>query len=331
MLTLGDVHAAQRVIQPHIWRTPLLASKALSQRTGGDIWMKAECWQQTGSFKVRGALNKLASLESATQPASDWPELVTASAGNHGLGVAFASQALGLPRATIFVPETASEAKLNRLNAFRCNIHRAGADYDTCHALAEAYAQERNARYISAYDDPAIIAGQATTGLEILEDLPDADLLLVPVGGGGLVAGIAIVARAINPGIRVVGIQPEASPAAYLSLRNGQPHETYPAGPTICDGLAGGFGRVPFDMAADLIDSVLIVPEVAIRHAVAWLVAHEQMVVEGSGAIAVAPLLSGQLSVAGKKVVAVLTGRNLDAILLSEIMSEHPNEPLAPC
>jgi threonine dehydratase len=331
MLTLGDVHAAQRVIQPHIWRTPLLASKALSQRTGGDIWMKAECWQQTGSFKVRGALNKLASLESATQPASDWPELVTASAGNHGLGVAYASQALGLPQATIFVPETASETKLNRLNAFRCNIHRAGTDYDTCHALAEAYAQERNARYISAYDDPVIIAGQATTGLEILEDLPDADLLLVPVGGGGLIAGIAIVARAINPGIRVVGIQPEASPAAYLSLRNGQPHETYPAGPTICDGLAGGFGRVPFDMAADLIDSVLIVPEVAIRHAVAWLVAHEQMVVEGSGAIAVAPLLSGQLSVAGKKVVAVLTGRNLDAILLSEIMSEHPNGPLAPC
>jgi len=134
------------------------------------------------------------------------------------------------------------------------------------------------------------------------------------------------VAKATRPTIRVIGVQPEASPAAYLSLRDGRPYETYPADPTICDGLAGGFGRVPFEIAANLIDEVLVIPEAAVRHAVGWLLAQEQLVVEGAGAIAVAPLLGGQLDVTGKRVVAVLSGRNLDAALLHEILAEQIGE-----
>jgi threonine dehydratase len=224
---------------------------------------------------------------------------------------------------TIFVPENASAAKVRRLAAFSCQVRQAGADYDQCHALAEAYAREQDAVYLSAYDDPAVIAGQGTVGLEIVQDLAGADVIVVPVGGGGLIAGIAVVARAVNPDVRVVGVQPEASPSAFLSLRDGRVYETYDAGPTICDGLAGGFGRLPFEIAGPLLDGVLVVPEADVRRAVAWLLAHEQLVVEGSAAIAAAPLLNGQLASGGQKVVAVLTGRNLDAGLLQTILAEQ--------
>jgi threonine dehydratase len=248
--------------------------------------------------------------------------VVTASSGNHGLGVAYASQALGLPRVTIFVPESTPAAKLDRLSSYDCRISLAGADYDASHVLAEEYTHRQGATYISAYDDPVVIAGQATVGLEIIEALPEADLIMVPVGGGGLIAGITLAARTLSSTVRIVGIQPEASPAAYLSLRDGRPYETYAATPTICDGVVGGFGQVPFELAGDLIDEIVVVPEPDVRQAVAWLLTHEQVVVEGSGALAIAPLLNGQLDVAGKSVVAVLTGRNVDATLLCDILTE---------
>jgi threonine dehydratase len=322
MLTFADVLAARRVVKPHIWRTPLLYSPALSHLTGGEVYLKLECWQQTGSFKVRGALARLASLA----PDELMRDIVTASAGNHGLGVAYACQALGLPPAIIFVPEQAAQTKLDRLATFRCRVHRAGADYDSAHILAEAYAQDNHGLYLSAYDDPALIAGQGTASLEMMEELPTVDLFLVPVGGGGLIAGTAIVAKAIRPAVRILGVQPKASPAAYLSLRDGQPYETYPAGSTICDGLSGGFGRVPFELAGELIDQVVVVPEAAVRQAIAWLLAHEQLVAEASGAIAIAPLLTGQLDVEGRKVAAVITGRNIDVALLNEITKEQLDE-----
>jgi threonine dehydratase len=316
---MADVLTARRLVQPYVWHSPLLYSPALSGQSGAEVHLKLECWQRTGSFKVRGALNKLASLS-----AGEWARgIVTASAGNHGLGVAYASTVLGLPPATIFVPENAPATKISQLESSACQVRRAGADYDTCHAIALAYAHEQKAIYLSAYDEPAIIAGQATVGLEIMEELPGASTLLVPVGGGGIIAGIAVVAKTINPHLRVLGVQPQASPAAYLSLRDGRAYETYPAAPTICDGLAGGFGQVPFEIAADLIDDIVVVPEVDCRRAVAWLLVQEHLVVEGAGAIAVAPLLNGQVAAAGQSVVAVLTGRNIDASLLQEILLEQ--------
>jgi threonine dehydratase len=239
------------------------------------------------------------------------------------LGVAYACQVLRLPPVTIFVPESTPAAKTDRLAAFDCQLRRAGGDYDACHALAEAYTAEERATYLSAYDDPDVIAGQGTAGLELVQDLPDVDTILVPVGGGGLIGGVAVVAKSTNPRIRVVGVQPEASPAAYLSLRDGYAHETYPADPTICDGLAGGYGRVPFELTGHLLDDILVVPEADVRRAVAWLVTHEQLVVEGAAAIAVAPLLSGQLDAAGQRVACVLTGRNLDSVLLRSILAEQ--------
>jgi threonine dehydratase len=317
-VSLADVLAARLVVRRHAWRTPLVPSVALSRAAGCRAYLKMECWQHTGSFKLRGALHKLSALAP-----DDWERgIVTASAGNHGLGVAYASQALGLPPATIFVPESAPQTKLAGLQAYQCEIRRAGADYDATHAIAKAHAEALGAVYVSAYDDPVVIAAQGTVGLEVMEDLPDADLLLVPVGGGGLIAGAALSAKAINPAVRVVGVQPEASPAAYLSLREGRPYETYPAGPTICDGLAGGFGRVPFEIAGSLIDEILVVPEADVRRSVAWLAGHEQVIAEGSAAIAIAPLLNGQLDAEGQQVAAVLTGRNIDAIMLQQILAQ---------
>ena len=317
-VSLSDLMAARKAVQRHAWHTPLAQSAALGKLAGCSVYLKMECWQHTGSFKVRGALSKLSSLSP-----DEWERgVVTASAGNHGLGVAYASQVLGLPPVTIFVPEGAPRAKVERLEAFSCEIRRAGADYDAAHAIAEVYAEARGATYVSAYDDPVVVAAQGTVGLEVMEDLPQADVLLVPVGGGGLIAGLAIAAKAINPGARVLGVQPEASPSAYLSLRDGRAYEAFPAGPTICDGLAGGFGRVPYELAGDLIDGVLVVPEADVRRSVAWLVSHEQLVVEGSGAIAIAPLLNGQLDAEGQRVIAVLTGRNIDATSLYEILEE---------
>jgi threonine dehydratase len=317
-LAVSSLLAAQKLIEPYIWHTPLLPSAGLSEQSGADVHLKLECWQRTGSFKERGALTKLGSLS-----VSDLARgVVTASAGNHGLGVAYACQALGLPPVTIFVPETAPNSKVTRLQAYDCQLHHAGADYDACHAIAEAYAQEQGALYLSAYDDPIVIAGQGTAGLELIQDLPDVEAILVPVGGGGLIAGLAVVAKTLNPGVHIVGVQPDASPAAFLSFRDGKAYETYDAAPTICDGLAGGFGRVPFELAGDLIDEILVVPEADIRQAVAWLVAQEQMVVEGAGAISIAPLLNGQFAARGKKVAAVLTGRNLDPDVLRAILEE---------
>jgi threonine dehydratase len=292
----------------------------LSQERGCDAYLKLECWQRTGSFKVRGALNRMASLSQRERAHG----VVTASAGNHGLGVALAAQVLGIECATVFVPESVSEIKLAHLLASGCVVRRAGADYDASHELAVAFALETGAAYISAFDDPLVIAGQATVGLEILDDLAHPDLVLVPVGGGGLLAGVAAAIKAIRPSVRILGVEPEASPAAHLSLRDGIAREVYPAGPTICDGLAGGIGRVPFEIYRSLVEDVLVVPEQSIRHAVAWLVHHEQLVTEGSAAIAIAPVVSGMLPVRGLRVAAILTGRNVDAGLLSAILQEHP-------
>jgi threonine dehydratase len=279
-----------------------------------------ECWQHTGSFKVRGAISKLASLGQDELARG----LVTASAGNHGIGLSYASAVLCLPKATIFVPESAPKTKVERLESLGSRIHKAGHDYDGAHASAVAYAHERGALYVSAYDDPVVIAGQGTVGMEILKDLPNENpVILVPVGGGGIVAGIALAARALGRAARILGLQPESSPSAFLSLRDGVPYETYDAGPTICDGLAGGFGRLPFELAGNLMERVLVVPERKVRRAVAWLLANEQILVEGSGAIAITPLLDQILDLEGETVVCVLTGRNIDASLVSEILGEQ--------
>jgi threonine dehydratase len=319
MLGLRDILAAQREIGRFVARTPVQYTFLLSQRVGCEVYLKLENWQKTGSFKVRGAINRVARLTEEESAAG----LVTASAGNHALGVAYAAQALGGVPTTLFVPVNAPTSKLQKLEEFQCAIHQAGSFYDEAHHAAVEFQRLHGSTYIHAYDDPLTIAGQGTVGLEIMEDLPQAEAILVPVGGGGLIAGIAVAAKAIDPQVRVIGVQPEASPAAYLSLRDGRPYVEYDAAPTISDGLAGGFGCIPFTIAGGLIDEIILVSEEETRAAVFALLELAQLVVEASGAVGVAALLAGKVDLAGRRVVSVLTGANIDASLLREIMGEH--------
>ncbi len=318
MLSLRDILAAQQQLGGSIARTPLAYSFLLSQRAGCQVHLKLENWQKTGSFKVRGAINKVASLTEGEKARG----LVTASAGNHALGVAYAARAVGGAPTTVFMPVNAPTSKLNKLEEYDCHVVLSGNSYDEAHHAAVDFERAHGATYVHAYDDPLTIAGQGTVGLEIMEDLPEAEAILAPVGGGGLIAGIAVAAKAINPQVRIIGVQPEASPAALLSLRDGRPYEEYDAAPTIADGLAGGFGRLPFEVAGDLIDEIVLVSEAETRAAIFSLLELAQLVVEGAGAVGIAALLAGKVNLAGRKVVAVLSGANIDASLLFEIMKD---------
>jgi threonine dehydratase len=323
MLKLDAIRGAQARISPYVRQTPLIYSAALSARTGGEVWLKAENLQPTGSFKVRGAVNKVGLL-SAEERARG---IVTGSAGNHGLGVAFAAQAWDGVQADIFCPTTAPRAKLDKLRRFDVSLHLIGATYEDAHQAAEAHARQTGAIYVQAYDDLDVMAGQGTMALEVLLELPEPDLLLVPVGGGGMIAGVAVAARARAPGCRVVGVQPEASPAALLSLREGRGIDPYEHEPTLADGLAGGFGVLAYDVAGALIDDVLLTSEAELRRAVFTLLDQEQLVAEASGAISIVPLLNGSLDVSGQTVVCVLSGGNLDTTLLRDILVEFTDDP----
>jgi len=314
-LGLDDVERALAAIRPYLPPTPLRRSSAL--RRAGEAYLKLECWQPTGSFKVRGATNKLVSLSTEERRQG----VVAASAGNHALGVAFAVQALGgRTEATLFVPETAPRAKVEKLRGFKVKVHEEGATYDDAHALAMTHARRTGATYVHAFDDPRTAAGQGTVGLEILDALPSVGAILVPVGGGGLIAGVAAGVKARAPGVRIVAVQPEASPALTESIRQGRPLLEYPAGPTLADGLAGGIGEIVFEHR-DLIDDIVLVSEDEIEDAVVALLADDQVVAEGAGAAGVAALRSGKWRADGRPAAAIVTGGNIDASVLRRLLS----------
>lgn len=313
-LSPDDVVRARERIAPYLSPTPLRRSFAVDSPT----YLKLECWQPTGSFKVRGAISHLKALPPEIQARG----IVAASAGNHALGVAFAAQALGgRVQATLVVPESAPRTKVGKLRAFPVTVIEKGATYDDAHAEAMRLVERTGARYIHAYEDPLTASGQGTIGLEILEALPDVAAVLVPVGGGGLIAAIAVAVKAARPEVRIVAVQPEASPSLRESIRQGHALHEYPAGPTLADGISGGIGDIAFEHR-DLIDEVLEVDEVAIEDAVAALAARDQVIAEASGAVGVAALRSGRYRpVDSRPVAAVVSGANIDAGVLARILA----------
>jgi len=317
MIALADVRRAADTLRPHLVPTPLRRSSAFP---GAPVYLKLECWQPTGSFKVRGATNLLASLA----PEERARGIVAASAGNHALGVAFAAQALGgTVAATLFVPATAPRAKVDKLRRFPVAVHEKGDTYDDAVAEALAFRERTGATWVDAFDDPRTAAGQGTAGLEIAEELPDVDTVVVPVGGGGLISGMAAAMTALVPSLRVVAVQPEASPALRESLRLGRPLLTFPAGPTLADGLAGGIGEIVF-AHRHLIDEVVTVTEAETEDAIAALLAEDQVVSEGAGAVGVAALRAGRIAPRGGRAVAVVvTGGNIDARVLARLLARH--------
>lgn len=306
-VTLLDVLAAARRIAPYVQRTPLERSAHLSDALGADVWLKLECFQLTGSFKLRGALNALLILDEAARQRG----VVTASAGNHGLGVAQAANLTGLP-ATVVVPETASVAKVDLLRQAGCALVLHGPDYDAAEAYAIELAQTRDATFVSAYDHPSVVAGGGTIALEILETLPDTDLLVVPAGGGGLISGVALAAKGVKPGIQVYGAQSVASPALHAALAAGR-QVSVPILDSLADGLSGNIatGSITVGLAQRYVDQIVLVEESDIAAAMRAILEHEHVLVEGSSAVTVAALQTGRLPVAGRRVVLVLTGRNV--------------------
>jgi threonine dehydratase len=317
-LSIDDIRRAERAIRPHLPPTPLRRSFAVPDR--GDVWLKLECWQPTGSFKVRGALSNLSGLS----PEQRARGIVAASAGNHALGVAFAAQALGgRVRTTVFVPQTAPRAKVEKLRTFPVEVRERGATYDDAYAEAQRERARTGATFVHAFDDPATAAGQGTIGLELLAERPDLGTIVVPIGGGGLIASIAVAVKAIDRSVRVVGVQPDASPSYRESLRRGQAILEYPAGPTLADGIAGGIGDIVFAHRA-LIDEDVLVTEAEIEEAMVALVARDQVVAEAAGAVGVAAVRAGRVrATPGRPVAVVVTGANVDARVLARLLHDR--------
>jgi threonine dehydratase len=316
-LAADDVVRAAAVLRPLLPPTPLRRSFAL--RAYGDARLKLECWQPTGSFKVRGALHLLAGLSSEERARG----VVAASAGNHALGVAYAVQAVGAETAaTLFVPRSAPRAKVDKLRTFPVEVRQEGANYDEAHALALEHAARTGATYVHAFEDARTAAGQGTVALELIEQAPALAAVVVPVGGGGLIAGMATALKTRAPATRVIAVQPEASPALRESLRIGRALLEFPAGPTLADGLAGGIGEIAFEHR-DLIDEVVVVPEAEIEAAVVALLAEDQVVAEGSGAIGVAAIRAGLVDARRGPTAVVVTGANIDVAVLARLLAAH--------
>jgi threonine dehydratase len=317
-LHLEDVFRARRVLARHLPPTPLRPAFCLRPRPA---WLKLECWQPTGSFKVRGATNFIASLSAEQRRGG----IVAASAGNHALGVAHAVAILGGNlEATLFVPRTAPRAKVEKLRTFPVTVHEAGATYEEAHALAVAHAEKTGATYVHAFEDPRTAAGQGTVALEILEEMPQVGTIVVPVGGGGLISAVAAAVKDRAPSARIVAVQPEASPSLRESIRQGKALLDYAAEPTLADGLAGGIGEIVF-AHRDLLDEVVVVPEKDIEDAIVALVAEDQVVAEGAGAVGVAALRAGLVKSAedGRPVIAIVTGGNIDAPVLARLLQRR--------
>lgn len=309
---VADVLAAARRLRGVVRRTPLERSPWLSAQAGTDVWLKLETQQRTGSFKLRGAYNAIASLSDAERARG----LVTASAGNHGQGVALAASLLGAT-ALVFVPADAPQAKKRRIARWGAELRETDGGYDEAHHAAETHARRTGATFVHAFSDPAVVAGQGTVGLEILEELPDARTVVVPIGGGGLVGGIGIVARALGGGIRVVGAQTDETRAMHASLEAGR-LVSPPYGPTLCEGLSGDVDARSLALAARVVDRVAVVSEAAVRRAMRRLYEEEGIVAEGSAAVAVAALLEG--GAMDGPVAVVLTGSNVDGARLADVL-----------
>ena len=314
--TLADVEDARKRLHGVVHRTPVTPSATFSERTGGDVWLKLENLQRTGSFKIRGAYNKIASLD----PAARARGVVAASAGNHAQGVALGARLAGIP-ATIVMPERASITKAEAVRGYGAELLLHGRDYNEAEARAKAIRDERGMTFVHAFDDADVIAGQGTIGLEILEDVPDVETVIVPVGGGGLVAGVATAIQAKRPDVRIVAAEPDGAAKLPESLRKGRV-EPLAGVQTIADGLATRrVGDLTFEVIRRHVREAVQVGDDDTAMAILLLMERAKTLVEGAGAVGLAALLAGKVKLRlGEKTVVLLSGGNIDVTLLDHIL-----------
>jgi threonine dehydratase len=315
---LAAIRDAAQTIAGKVARTPTVAAGRLSALTGATVFLKLENLQHTGSFKVRGALVKLLSLDQAARRRG----AIAMSAGNHAQGVAYHCRALGIP-ATIVMPKNTPFTKVERTAALGARIVLDGETLAEAGERAAVLARDEGLAFIHPYDDPMIIAGQGTVGIELLDDVPDLDALIVPIGGGGLIAGIATAAKALRPAIRVFGVQTALYPAMVEKLRGG--NVPVRGGSTVAEGIAvKSPGEMTSRIIAALVEDIMLVSEAALERAVNLLVAEEKLVVEGAGAAPLAALLVDGARFAGQRIGLIISGGNIDARLLASILMRGP-------
>lgn len=311
--TLQDIQQAAARLKGQVLDTPCVESRTLSQITGAEVFLKFENLQFTASFKERGACNKLAELTAD----GSRPGVIAMSAGNHAQGVAYHAQRLGL-RAVIVMPRFTPGVKVARTRGFGAEVVLHGDTLEAARAHAFELAKSQGLTFVHPYDDLAIMAGQGTVGLEMLQEQPDLEMLVVPIGGGGLIAGMATAAKAIKPDIKVIGVQAERFPAMVNLIKN-EHHEQ--GASTIAEGIAvGAPGQLCADVIRDRVDELLLVDEGDIEQAIVMLLEIEKTLVEGAGAAALAALLKHRSRFQGKRVGMVLSGGNIDPMLLASII-----------
>ena len=300
--------AARERVSRHAYHTPLLTSRLLSERTGFDIRLKAEPFQRTGSYKIRGPINKIAGMTDEQRSRG----VICSSAGNHSQGVALAAQLEGL-RAVVVMAENATPSKIEATRSYGAEVVLHGQIWDEANERALELVEAEGLTYIHPFDDLELIAGQGTLGMEIIDDFPEVDVIVVPIGGGGLISGVASAVAAFRPSARVIGVESSDGAAMYESIRNGG-IEKLDHVDTIIDGLrVQRVGQNNFAIVKDLVDEIVTVPDKEIFAAMLWVMASTKVVVEGAAAASVAALLAGLVKAPeGSKVACVLSGGNLD-------------------
>jgi threonine dehydratase len=316
--TFEEILRAQEVLSGTIRKTPLQTSRTFSDLTGTNLFLKLECLQVTGSFKARGAFVKISSLSDKRAGHG----VIAASAGNHAQGVAYAAALKNIP-CTIVMPQNASPAKVAATRSYGAKVVRRGGDYDDAWAAAQEIAKTDNTTIVHAFDDPEIIAGQGTIGLELLEDLPDVDRVYLPIGGGGLAAGIAIAIKSRKPNIKIIGVESNAFPAMKESVAKGSIQPTK-RGYSIADGIAVKKpGELTHKIISNYLDDIVLIDDVSIVKTMFLLMERAKLVVEPAGAASLAYLLSNGGPISSKdKVVAILSGGNVDMYLLGQVVAK---------
>lgn len=314
-----DVLDAYEAIKDYVRETPLEQSYYLGNENQ-KFFFKLESCQRAKSFKIRGALNKMLSLTEEEKQKG----VATISSGNHGSSVSYAASLLGIANAKVIVPETTPQSKVDKIKYFGADAMLMGANYDEAHALGMKYINEHGLTYIDAYyDDPKIYGGQGTIAIEILKQNPEIDTIIVPIGGGGMITGIAVAAKHLKPEIKIIGVQTEACPAMVASYRDNVFYEEYPiTGDTVCDALVGGVGKLSYEILKDYVDELLVVKEDIIRKAVAFMIKDEKYIVEGGSCTTVAAVMQYPEKITGKNIALVMSGGNLDGKLMTEILKE---------
>ncbi|HDR8196664.1 bifunctional threonine ammonia-lyase/L-serine ammonia-lyase TdcB [Bacillus thuringiensis] len=318
-LNIGNIKKAQKILDGNARKTPLVKSFYLTSKTGGEIYLKLENMQLTGSFKFRGAFNKISQLTNEEKERG----VIACSAGNHAQGVALSSHLLKI-QSKIVMPTSAPQAKVDATRGYGSEVILYGDTFDDAKAKCEEIIKETGETYLHPYDDVEVMAGQGTIGLDILDDMWDVDTVIVPIGGGGIISGIAVALKSFNPSINIIGVQVENVHGMKASYDVGEIVSHYKA-PTIADGCAVKIpGNLTFEIVKNLVDEIVTVSEEELEVAMKDLLQRGKAVVEGAGALATAALLAGKVDkyVQGKKVVAVISGGNVDLKRISSVC-EH--------